>query len=98
MEQILIGAIALAFCGMLAVNVIFRARVLKAYRRLHRAGVEFDGTDMLSSARINELIRKFPGHESDIRSFTGGIRRSLSLATALIVLITALGATLMWYR
>lgn len=98
METVLIGAIAAAFLAMLAVNVVFRARVLKAYRRLDRAGVEFDGTDMLTEARIAELVRRFPGHEADIRAFTGGIRRSLSLATGLIVLITALGATLMWYR
>ena len=94
----LIVAIAAAFIAMLGVNVIYRARVLKAYRKLHRAGVEFDGTDMLSEQRITALVQRFPQHEAEIRAFTGGIRRSLSLATGLIVLITALGATLMWYR
>jgi hypothetical protein len=83
---------------MLGVNIIFRARVLEAYRSLQRNGVEFDGTDMLSQARIEELVGRFPEHESDIRQFTGGIRRSMSLASGLIVLITLLGAVLMWYR
>ena len=97
-ESLLIVLIAAAFLGMLGVNVLFRARVLKAYRSLQRNGIEFDGSDMLTQARIEELVGRFPDHEADIRQFTGGIRRSVSLASALIVLITLLGAVLMWYR
>ena len=98
MQTVLIAAIAVAFCGMLGVNVYFRARVLRAYRTLARAGVEFDGRDMLTAARLEELVRRYPEHELALRAFTGGIRRSMSMASGLIVLIALLGATLMWYR
>ena len=98
MQTALIVAIAAAFLGMLGVNVYFRARVLRAYRELVRAGIEFDGRDMLTQPRIDELVRRHPGHETELRAFTGGIRRSMSLASGLIVLIALLGATLMWYR
>lgn len=94
----LIVCIGAAFLGLLGLNIYFRARVLKAYRLLVRARVEFDATDMLSKEKIEQIVADHPDHEQAIRDFTGGIRRSMSLASALIVLITALGATLMWYR
>ena len=98
MQTVLIVGIAAAFIGMLGVNVYFRAQVLRAYRELVRAGVEFDGRDMLTAERIEALVRRYPEQEVALRSFTGGIRRSMSMASALIVLIALLGATLMWYR
>ena len=98
METTLITLIAAAFVGMLAVNVIYRARVLKAYKELRRAGVDFDATDMLSEAKVAALVSRFPEQASALRRFTGGIRRSMALYTGLIALITALGAVLMYYR
>jgi len=97
-ESTLIVLIAAAFLSLLAVNVYFRVRVLKAYKRLVRSGVEFDASDMLNQQRIEAIVAQWPQEEGAIRQFTSGIRRSMSLASALIVLITALGATLMWYR
>ena len=98
MEITLITLIAAAFVSMLAVNVIFRARVLKAYRELKRAGVEFDATDMLTDAKVEALVARFPEQADPLRRFTGGIRRSMTLYTGLVFLITALGAVLMYYR
>ncbi len=98
METTLIVGIALCFLGMLAVNVLFRVKVLKAYQELQRAGVEFDATDMLNSARVQELVRRFPQQESAIRRFTSGIRRTMTMSTGLIALITILGAVLMYTR
>ena len=98
MESLLIVCIAVAFLGLLGLNIYFRARVLKAYRLLVRGRVEFDATDMLSQEKIEKIVRENPAHEQEIRAFTGGIRRSMSLATLLILLITCLGAVLMWYR
>ena len=98
MQGTLITLIAVAVVAMIGVNVYFRARVLRAYRQLSRAGVEFDARDMLTEARVRDLIRQFPSHEVAIRQFTGGIRNSMTIATALIAAITLLGAVLMWYR
>ena len=98
METTLLVLIAAAFISMLAVNVIFRARVLKAYKELRRAGVEFDATDMLTEAKVEALVARFPQQASALRRFTGGIRQSMALYTGLVFLITALGAVLMYYR
>ena len=98
METTLITLIAAAFIAMLAVNVVYRARVLKAYKELRRAGVEFDASDMLTAAKVEALVTRFPEQASALRRFTGGIRRSMALYTGLVALITALGAVLMYYR
>lgn len=84
--------------GILGVNVLFRAQVLKAYKELQRAGVEFDASDMLNAHKIEALVRRFPEQASAIRRFTGGIRRSMAMSTGLILLISLLGAVLMYYR
>ena len=97
-EKVLIVIIAAACLGLLLVNVLFRVRVLRSYKRLVQARVEFDAREMLTAERVEAIVARHPTHERDIRAFTGGIRRSLSIATLLIVMITALGATLMWYR
>ena len=98
MEITLIVFIAAAFLGLLGLNIYFRAKVLRSYRKLVRARVDFDAKDMLNQSKIEEIVARYPKSEEDIRQFTGGIRRSMSIASGLIVLISALGATLMWYR
>jgi len=97
-ETTLITLIAIAFLGMLFINIFFRVKVFSAYKKLKQGRVEFDGADMLTQARIEELVERYPAQEEAIRAFTGGIRRTMSLASGLIVLITLLGAVLMWYR
>lgn len=98
METTLIILIGVAFLGMLLINIYFRAQVLKAYKKLQRGGVEFEGSDMLTQVRIEELVKRYPDQEEPIREFTGGIRKTMSIASGLIVLITLLGGVLMWYR
>lgn len=83
---------------MLVINVFFRISVFTAYKQLQKSGVEFDGADMLTQSRIEELVNRYPAQENAIRQFTGGIRKTMSLASGLIVLITLLGGVLMWYR
>ena len=83
---------------MLFVNVYFRARVLKAYKELNRAGIEFDARDMLNETKIASLVARYPEQGGAIRQFCGGIRKSMSMASGLILLITLLGAILMYFR
>jgi len=45
-----------------------------------------------------EVISRYPQHESQIREFVGLIRRSVTMASILIVLILMIGYTLMKFR
>ena len=99
MFQILVALIIGLFVAMLFVNVYFRVKVLKSYKKLIKQRVEFGVKDILNEEKIeNEVIPKYPHAAQDIRDFTRHIRYSIKMGTVLIVLITAFGAVLMWYR
>lgn len=87
------------FIAVLFLNLYFRIKVLKVYKRLVRAEVEFDAKDIFNMDRIeNEIIPTYPDHGEDIRTFINHIRYSVRLASVLITLITLFGAILMYYR
>ncbi len=99
MFQILVAFIIGLFVAMLFVNVYFRVKVLKSYKKLVQQRVEFGVKDILNKEKIEkEVIPKYPHAAQDIRDFTTHIRNSIKMGTVLIVLITAFGAVLMWYR
>ena len=98
METILIIAIAVAFVVLLLSNFYFRYQVIRAYRQLVRAGVEFEARDMLRKERVDAVVARYPAQEKELRTFTDGIRKSMQVAVLLIALITLLGGVLMWYR
>ena len=87
------------FVAMLFLNVYFRVKVMKSYKKLVQQRVEFGIKDILNKEKIEkEVIPKYPHAAQDIRDFTNHIRYSVKMGTVLIVLITAFGAVLMWYR
>ena len=99
MFEILSALIIGLFVAMLFLNVYFRVKVLKSYKKLVQQRVEFGVKDILNKQKIEqEVIPKYPHAAKDIREFTNHIRYSVKMGSVLIVLITAFGAVLMWYR
>ncbi len=99
MENVLIFFIISVFVALLFVNLYFRAKVLKSYRRLVQHRVQFDAKDIMNRQRIiDEVVPLYPEHEEDIMSFVDHIRFSVRIAMILIVLITIFGAILMYFR
>ncbi|HHM20428.1 MAG TPA: hypothetical protein ENJ20_00265 [Bacteroidetes bacterium] len=87
------------FAALLFVNFYFRVKVLKSYKRLLENRVEFGFRDILNKEKIEKIvIPRYPHAAQDIRDFTNHIRYSIKIGSALILLITALGALLMWFR
>ena len=84
---------------MLLVNVYFRVKVLKAYRRLVHAKVDFSPRHILNRKKMEtEVFPKYPGHVEDIKLFMRYLRFSVRMVTVLTALITIFGAILMYYR
>jgi len=99
MENVLIFFVISLFVALLFVNLYFRAKVLKSYRRLVRNRVQFDAKDVMNRQRvIDDIVPLYPEHEEDIMSFVDHIRFSVRIAMILIVLITIFGAILMYFR
>ena len=87
------------FIAVLFLNIYFRVKVFKVYKRLVQAEVEFDAKDVFNMQRIeDEVIPKYPNQADDIRTFMNHIRYSVRLASVLITLITVFGGVLMYYR
>ncbi len=87
------------FVAMLFLNVYFRVKVFKSYKKLVQNKVEFGIKDILNRERLEkEVIPKYPHMKQEILDFSNHIRYSIKMGTVLIVLITAFGAVLMWYR
>lgn len=96
---VLITIVCGLFLAMLFVNLYFRAKVLRAYRILVRSEVDFTATQILSRQRTEEeIVPAYPAQAQAIRDFGGYLRRSIRMATVLLLLITLFGGILMWFR
>lgn len=99
MYYTLIVIVISLFAAMLFLNVYFRVKVMKAYKELVQARVDFSAKQIFSARLIEEeLVPEYPAHADAIRTFSGYLIRSIRMATVLLALITAFGAILMYYR
>ena len=98
MTVLLIIIIAL-FVAMLFVNIYFRVKVWKTYRKLINNRVEFGAPHLFNKEKMEaEIYPKYPNMKEDIEIFVRHIQYSIKMASVLIALITLFGAVLMYFR
>jgi len=96
---ILVAFILGLFAAMLFVNIYFRVKILKVYKKLVNKGVEFDAKHVFNQKKLKEeVFPKYPDSVNDIQTFSKYMKFTISMATVLIILITLFGAVLMYYR
>ncbi len=99
MYIILLTIVIILFIAMLFLNIYFRVKVFKAYKKLVQNNVDFGSVHFFNAKRMeSEILPKYPQHKDDILTFVSYIRYSIKMATVLVFLITLFGAVLMWYR
>ena len=99
MEYFLISLVIGLFVAMVFLNVYFRMKVLKTYKKLVQNRVEFGAAHLFNKKKMEEeVFPRYPHMKKDISSFASNIRYSIRMAVILIVLITIFGAILMYYR
>lgn len=87
------------FGAMLFLNLYFRIRVLKVYKKLVQNRVEFGASHLFNRDKMEtEIFPKYPQMRYEIEIFVRHMRYSIRMATVLIALITLFGAVLMYYR
>lgn len=92
MSTALITVIILSFIALLVLNVIFRVKVFKAYKKLVQNEVEFDSKHMFDARLLEEeILPKYPQHKDDIVGMIGNMKRSLNISLMLIALILVAG-------
>ncbi|MBI5915672.1 MAG: hypothetical protein HY842_09865 [Bacteroidetes bacterium] len=98
MFKILAFLIIGLFVAMLFVNVYFRAKVLKTYKRLVQNQVEFGAAHLFNRKRMEaEILPKYPHMRQDILDFSDHIQYSIKMASLLLAIILAFGAVLMYF-
>lgn len=97
MQNLLLVLILLAFAGLLFLNIHFRVKVWKVYKRLSMGGPDLKAAHIFNSELLEtEILNKYPKHRADVELFVSNIRRSVRLASFLIMLITLFTAILMF--
>ncbi|MBK8700070.1 MAG: hypothetical protein IPN29_11290 [Saprospiraceae bacterium] len=97
MSENLIFFLIGVFVCLLLLNVYFRLTVLKHYRYLTRHHVEFNARYLLDRDKMEkEVLPHYPRHRKEIEAFAKNIRRSVTLAAILILLIGAAAILLKW--
>lgn len=83
------------FVALLFLNIYFRVKVFKVYKTLVQNKVEFDSSHIFNQSKLEtEILPKYPQFKSDILTFIGHIKNSISIAVILVVLITIMGVIL----
>jgi len=99
MFTLLISIVWGLFAAMLFLNVYFRVRVMKTYKKLVQNKVEFGAAHIFNPRKMKEEIYpRYPHMKTEIETFVRHMRYSIRMATVLIALITIFGAILMYYR
>ena len=92
MGYVLVYLVIGLFVGLLFVQLYFRFRVLKIYRRLVKNEVQFDTSHILNKKKMeSEVLPRYPQHKEDILTFVKEMKFSIQIASLLIVLIMVAG-------
>lgn len=99
MYETLIALVIALVATLLFVNIYFRIRVFKYYKKLIKSRVEFDIAHVLNRKKMEEeILPRYPQSKEDILKFTGHLRLSARIAMVVFVLISFFGWVLMHYR
>ena len=87
-SSLVIGLVA----ALIFMNFYFRIKIIKVYKKLVNANVEFQLQHIISTEKLeSEIIPRYPKYRDEIYTFVKSIRFSLLMAVVLIVIITILG-------
>ena len=99
MYNILITIIIALFVIMLFFNLYLRIKAMKLLKKLRQKNVHINIKDLFNAEKIEKVvIPRHPNSADDIRALARHFNYSIKMGTVLLVLITAFGAVLMWYR
>ena len=99
MFEILSALIIGLFVAMLFLNIYFRVKVMKSYKKLVQNRVEFGATHLFNKKKMEEeIFPKYPHMKEEIQTFSSHMQYSIRMATVLVALITLFGGILMYYR
>lgn len=99
MYNLLITIVISLFVAMVFLNLYFRVKVFKVYKKLVQNKVVFGAAHVFNTKKMaTEVLPRYPQQQDDILTFVRHIRYSIRMASVLAILITIFGGILMYYR
>ena len=87
------------FGFLLIVNIFFRIKTFRTFKKLAELGISFSKEHMLNKDKLyHEVVSKFPQHEKLIMQHVNSMKLSLRISAICMFVLTACGAVLMYYR
>ncbi len=97
MFNIIMAILIGLFAALLFINIYFRVKVLKVYRKLVENRVEFGARHIFSKSIMEaEILPKYPRMREEILLFVRHIHYSIGVAILLIILISFFAAVLLY--
>ena len=92
MGYVLVYLVIGLFVGLLFLQVYFRLRVLKVYKKLVKNEVQFEASHIFNKSKMEkEVLSRYPEHKEDILKFVHEMKFSIQIASLLIILIVIAG-------
>ncbi|MCZ2100443.1 MAG: hypothetical protein LC107_02770 [Chitinophagales bacterium] len=83
------------FVALFFLNFYFRVKIMKVYKKLISNRIEFGTSHIFNMDKMKkEILPKYPAYTEDIMAFSNHIRKSLLIASILLVAITLVGIIL----
>ncbi len=99
MQNTLITVTLATFGVLLLTNVFFRVKTFRTFKKLAEAGVHFNREHVFNPKLMEEqVLKRYPQHKELILAHVRSMKTSLRISSLCMVVITACGATLMYYR
>ena len=95
---LVLGFLILTFTVLFLLNLFFRVKVIKSYRKLSKNGVEFESSAIFSAPKMKEVILTYPEYEADLLQFSKYLRYTVLMASVFIVITIIFGSVLMYTR
>ena len=93
-----LALLAFSFAGLFGLNLYFRVKVMRSYVILSRNQVQFAIRDIFSSARMNQVIGRYPQYRKELETFSRNLRFSVWMTSVFLVVVIIFGSVLMYYR
>jgi hypothetical protein len=99
MRDVLITTTIIAFGILLLVNVFFRLKTFRTFKKLAEYGVSFSKEHVFDKTRMEkEIIAKYPNHRQLILSHVNSMKLSFRISTLCMAVLTICGGVLLYYR
>ena len=92
-ENIILVATSV-FIGLLVLNLFFRIKLLKLYRKLLEGRVDFPPSYLFNKKKLKEeVVPRYPAYEKEILEFSGKLNTSIRIAFVVFVISLIIGYT-----